>query len=63
MNSLNMETILVIVMIVAAFALCYAATLYGSVKKESSGNERMTEIASYIREGAMAFLSREYKSL
>ncbi|MEY8310087.1 sodium-translocating pyrophosphatase [Erysipelotrichaceae bacterium 51-3] len=61
MNSLNMETILVIVMIVAAFALCYAATLYGSVKKESSGNERMTEIASYIREGAMAFLSREYK--
>jgi len=56
-----METILIIVMIVAAFALCYAATLYGSVKKESSGNERMTEIASYIREGAMAFLSREYK--
>ena len=61
MNSLSMETILIIVMIVAAFALCYAATLYGSVKKESSGNERMTEIASYIREGAMAFLSREYK--
>lgn len=61
MNSLSMETILIFVMIVAAFALCYAATLYGSVKKESSGNERMTEIASYIREGAMAFLSREYK--
>ncbi len=61
MNSLSMETILFIVMIVAAFALCYAATLYGSVKKESSGNQRMTEISSFIREGAMAFLKREYK--
>lgn len=61
MNSLSMEIILLIVMIVSAFALCYAATLYGSVKKESSGNERMTEISSYIREGAMAFLTREYK--
>ena len=57
----NMETVLFIIMIIAAFALCYAATLYGSVKKESSGNERMTEISQFIHEGAMAFLAREYK--
>lgn len=29
----------------------------------AEGTERMREIASYIREGAMAFLAREYKSL
>ena len=57
----NMEIVLFIIMIIAAFALCYAATLYGSVKKESSGNERMTEISQFIHEGAMAFLAREYK--
>ncbi len=61
MNSLSMEIVLFIVMIIAAFALCYAATLYGSVKKESSGNERMAELSTFIREGAMAFLAREYK--
>lgn len=61
MNSLSMETVLFIIMIIAAFALCYAATLYGSVKKESSGNERMAELSTFIREGAMAFLAREYK--
>ena len=61
MNNLSMETILSFVMIIAAFALCYAATLYGSVKKENPGNQRMQDISSYIREGAMAFLTREYK--
>lgn len=48
-------------MIISAFALLYAATLYGSVKKESSGNQRMQDLSSYIQEGAMAFLKREYK--
>lgn len=33
----NMETVLFIIMIIAAFALCYAATLYGSVKKKAQG--------------------------
>lgn len=61
MNNSSMVTILVIVMIIAAFALLYAATLYGSVKKESSGNKRMQELSSFIHEGAMAFLKREYK--
>lgn len=61
MKNLSMETVLVFVMIIAAFALCYAATLYGSVKKENPGNQTMQDLASYIREGAMAFLTREYK--
>ena len=44
-------------------ALIFAFVLYARVKKASPGNERMIEIGSYIREGAMAFLMREYKIL
>jgi len=33
------------------------------VNKQDSGTERMREIGSAVREGAMAFLSREYKVL
>lgn len=49
MQNTSMEMILVIVMIISAFALLYAATLYGSVKKESSGNQRMQDLSSYIQ--------------
>lgn len=39
-----------------------AAYMYASrVSSVSSGTDRMQEISSYIHEGAMAFLSREYK--
>lgn len=44
-------------------ALIFAFVLYLRVKKQNPGNERMIEIGSYIREGAMAFLMREYKIL
>jgi len=44
-------------------ALLFAAILYFSVKKQSSGNEKMKELGSSIREGAMAFLNSEYKVL
>ncbi|MHB1922274.1 MAG: sodium-translocating pyrophosphatase [Chitinophagaceae bacterium] len=33
------------------------------VTKQNSGNEKMTEIAKYISDGAMAFLKAEYKIL
>jgi len=33
------------------------------VSRQSSGNEKMTEIARHIAEGAMAFLKTEYKTL
>lgn len=44
-------------------ALVMAAILYARVKSQPAGNGRMTEIAGYIREGAMAFLGREFKIL
>jgi len=37
--------------------------VYMMVKREDEGTERMREIASYIREGAWAFLKREMKTI
>lgn len=61
MTNFNTETILIIVIAIAILALIYAASLYSSVSKENPGNKRMRELASYIHEGAVAFLKREYK--
>ena len=44
-------------------ALLFAAFLFFSVKKKSAGNEKMQDLSSAIREGAMAFLKSEYKVL
>ncbi|MCF0259499.1 MAG: sodium-translocating pyrophosphatase [Erysipelotrichaceae bacterium] len=61
MNNFNQETILIAVICIAILALFYAGSLLSSVKKENSGNKRMRDLSSYIHEGAIAFLSREYK--
>ena len=45
------------------FGLVIAWKLFESVDDEPTGNEKMTEIADAIHEGAMVFLSREYKML
>ena len=44
-------------------ALLFAFYLYTSVKRHSAGNEKMKELSSAIRKGAMAFLKSEYKVL
>jgi K(+)-stimulated pyrophosphate-energized sodium pump len=44
-------------------ALLFAWLRANKVRKADAGTERMAEIAGYIREGAMAFLRREYVSL
>ncbi|MCT4660673.1 MAG: sodium-translocating pyrophosphatase [Tissierellales bacterium] len=49
-----------IVGIIALLFSLYKAKVIGNT---SSGNDRMKEIASYIQEGAMAFLERQYKTL
>ena len=49
--------------IAAAIGLVVAFCLASWIKKADEGTDRMKEIAGYIREGAMAFLRREYKTM
>ncbi|MCP4199981.1 MAG: sodium-translocating pyrophosphatase [Proteobacteria bacterium] len=44
-------------------ALLYALWKSASINKADEGTDRMKEIGGYIREGAMAFLGREYRVL
>ncbi|HOC09893.1 MAG TPA: sodium/proton-translocating pyrophosphatase, partial [Bacillota bacterium] len=52
-----------VVPVVGAAALIFAFILSSRIEKADVGTDRMKEISSYIQEGAMAFLAREYKSL
>lgn len=52
-----------IVVIVAIFALVFAFILTSLVSKEDEGNDKMKEISASIRDGAKAFLFAEYKIL
>ena len=50
-------------LIVGAVGLGIAGYFYARIKSLPDGNEAMNRIAQYIREGSMAFLSREYRVL
>lgn len=50
-----------VIPVASIFALVMARYFFGSMIKESEGTDRMKEIAQYVREGAMAYLSRQYK--
>ena len=56
-----MENLLYAVPVIGAISLVVALVLKSWIGKQDEGNDRMKEIAGYIREGAMAFLGREYK--
>ncbi len=58
-----MQNMIWVAPVLAVCALLFAAYKSGVVGKASSGNERMTEIAGFIHEGAKAFLFAEYKIL
>ena len=49
--------------IAAVIGLVVAFCLAAWIGKADEGTDRMKEIAGYIREGAMAFLRREYKTM
>ncbi len=58
-----MNLALIAAPVVGVLALLFALYKASSINKVSPGNARMKEISTYIQEGAMAFLSRQYKSL
>jgi K(+)-stimulated pyrophosphate-energized sodium pump len=49
--------------IAGALALLFALIKSAWINKQAVGTDRMREISGHIREGAMAFLAREYKVL
>ena len=58
-----MNSLLILVPVLAVVALVFALLMANSVKKEEIGTDKMKEISSAIREGAVAFLAAEYKIL
>lgn len=62
-RSKGMNEIVYLAPIIGVVALLFALYLANKVSKQDEGTDRMKEIASYISEGAQAFLVSEYKIL
>lgn len=58
-----MPSLALLVPVCAIIALVFAFGLARWIGNVDSGTDRMKEISGYIHEGAMAFLSREYKTM
>jgi len=56
-----MNDIFIIVPVASLLALVFAWIFFKSMMKNSEGTSRMKEIAQYVRDGAMAYLRRQYK--
>ncbi len=59
----NTQLLLYLFPLAGIVALLFAYIKSVGVNSQEPGTDRMREIAGYIREGAMAFLNREYKVL
>ncbi len=53
-------SIFLLVPVASAIALLFAWLFYRSMMKNSEGTPRMAEIANFVRQGAMAYLRRQY---
>ena len=60
---MDLSKFIILVPIVALLALAYAFVRARWVQRQDPGNERMKQIGKWIADGAMAFLSREYRFL
>src|SRR3989338_10930634 len=49
--------------IVSVFALVFTVFLARRIKSAPSGSGKMIAISKYIREGAMAYLKRQYRTI
>ena len=50
-----------IIPVCSAIALGFAWFFFKQVMRETEGNDQMVKIATYVREGAMAYLKQQYK--
>lgn len=58
-----MSNIVLFALLCGAAGVVYALITAGWIVKQETGNERMQEIANAVKEGATAFLAREYKTV
>ena len=58
-----MSNTILFALICGAAGVLYALMTAGWVTKQDAGNEKMQEISDAVKEGAQAFLAREYKSV
>ena len=58
---MNTDALFWLVPAASIAALVFAWFFYQDMMKNSEGTDRMKEIAQYVREGAMAYLSSQYK--
>ncbi|MCT4648390.1 MAG: sodium/proton-translocating pyrophosphatase, partial [Carboxylicivirga sp.] len=56
-----MDSIFWFIPFASVLALVFAWIFFKSMMKESEGTDKMKEIAQHVRDGAMAYLSRQYK--
>jgi K(+)-stimulated pyrophosphate-energized sodium pump len=56
-----MSSIFWMVPIASVLALLFGWVFFKSMMKNSEGNDRMKEIAQHVRDGAMAYLKRQYR--
>ncbi len=61
--NLTWENMLYLALVCGAYALFFAFSRASWITRQDAGTDRMKEIAAAIREGAMAFLTREYKAI
>ncbi len=60
---MDSTTLIVVSLCAGVVALLFAMMKSAWVNKQDAGTDKMKEIGAAVREGAMAFLSREYKVL
>src|SRR5215218_9131521 len=62
-SSMSSMTTLGVIIVCGLLAIAYGAWATMSVLKADSGNARMQEIAAAVREGAQAYLKRQYTTI
>jgi K(+)-stimulated pyrophosphate-energized sodium pump len=62
-NDKTMNQFLLFAVVSSVVAIGYGLLLASSIFKKNAGNEKMQEISAAIREGAKAYLNRQYKTI